>query len=154
MVKRNNNRESFIYRGVLYALSASIVGIIIFARRPLLDFSSTFAVQLAIVTVVYSIILVAIPAIVGGAMLAKILKNDHENDRLALWKATLKGTAVAMASVSLVILFVAILMEVMIWSQGRGSLRGFLIFSTEALLIATLAGALVGNRLAAYLKNQ
>jgi hypothetical protein len=149
--------ENFIRRGALWGLVASATGSLLFAMKPLFDFPltlTTFAVQLAIVTALYSIILVAIPAAVGGATLAARLKKDFHKNRLSSPWATAKGMVVGVASVSVIILFVGILMEVMIWSRGRGSIQGFLMFSTEALLIAAIAGGLVGYRLAAYLKRR
>lgn len=162
--RADNHNNRFLFRGVFYAVVASAIGSIVLATTPLLHFMLTFPAPrpidirseatATIAMAYYAVLLVTIPAAVGGATLAALLKNDFRNNRLSSLWAIAKGMVVGVASVSVVILFVGILMEVMIWSRGRGSIQGFVIFSTQALLIAAIAGGVVGNRLAAYLQRK
>jgi hypothetical protein len=161
--RADDHNNSFLFRGVFYAVVASAIGSIVLATTPLLHFVLTFPAPrptdirseatATIAMTYYAVLLVTVPAALGGAILAALLKKDLHNNRLSSLWATAKGIVVGVASVSVVILFVGILMEVMVWSKGRGSIQGFLFISTEALLIAAVAGAVVGNRLAAYLKK-
>jgi hypothetical protein len=155
-------------RGALYAVIASSIGSVVFAVMPLVPLLLTFQAprrfdnrylgsETAFLAFVL-VILTAVPAMVGGAVLAAMLKKDFRNDRLSGRRALMKGVIVGVASLSVVVILIVRFYELqwligMIWYFAPRDLQGFLFFSGAALLIAAIAGGVVGNRLAAYLRN-
>jgi hypothetical protein len=147
--------------GNLAALFASFVfavidGITMQINGIRLNITDTFRLDYSflILTFAMGFAISILPASLGSTLLAILINNDNQADRLSPKIALFIGLLLGSLSGLAVCIFVGFLFFVIAWSVGKGSFTPFLIRSTEVIILSSLAGGFTALKLVDYCRKK